>query len=119
MKRKAAVLVVAALLLVGMTQVGFAAVEENGTRFKEACLEILANLSPEQQEQVEEAREDFREQMEALREEFHTKRAALRGEFLETLPEEVRSVMEERMAAREERQNGKRNGNCYGCHSEE
>jgi predicted Holliday junction resolvase-like endonuclease len=103
MKRKAVILVVALLLVAGLAQVGFAALDNNSGTFREKCAEIWANLSPEQQEQVEAAREEHREQMQALREEFQARRAALREEFLQKLPEEVRAQVEERMAAREER----------------
>ena len=113
MKRTAVVLVLAALLLVGMTQVGFAAVEETGTRFAERCREIWADLSPEQREQAEEARDEFRAQMEALREEYRAKKDALREEFLSQLPEEAREALQERMAAREQRREDGRNG--HGC----
>ncbi|MEW5784689.1 MAG: periplasmic heavy metal sensor [Bacillota bacterium] len=122
MKRKAAIFIVVALLLVGLTQVGFAATgdESPGGRFKEACQDLWANLSPEQQEQAEAAHEEYREQVNALREEFQTKHAALRDDFLNKLPAEVREQMEEMMAARGERRGGKMHsrGPGFGCQFE-
>lgn len=117
--KKIVVLVLAAVLVLGVASVGFAATEDLGPRFTEACLEFLDNLSPEQQEQVEEAREEFRTKMEVSREEFRMKRVALQEEFLGQLPDEVRAEIEARMEAREEWRNGKMHGNCNGCHEVE
>ena len=114
MKRKAVILVVAVLLLAGAVQVGFAASEDRGQGFKEACQELWANLSPEERDRVEEAREEFRDGMEALRAEFHSRRAALKEEYLDKLPAELREKVEEKMSAREMRRAGRMKGNGFG-----
>lgn len=107
MKRKAVILVLTACIILAFAQIGFTAMEENRTRLREDCQEPCVNLTPEEREQVEAARDEFREQMEALHEEFQMRKDALRGEFLEKLPADVRVEIEGKMSTRKERHNSR------------
>jgi uncharacterized protein YnzC (UPF0291/DUF896 family) len=117
MKRKAAIIVAAVLLVAVLVQVGFAANngENPGAGIKGICPNCWANLNPEEQEQARAAHEEFREKMEALREEFKERQDALREEYLNKLPEGLRDTVEERMALPEEQPHGKMRGpHCPG-----
>lgn len=119
MKRKAAIIVLVALLVAVLVQVGFAAddSETPGAGIKGICRNCWADLSTEEQAQARAAHEEFREKMGTLREEFEERQEALREEYLSKLPEELRDTMEERMAVREERRHGKMRGShCPGDH---
>jgi uncharacterized protein YnzC (UPF0291/DUF896 family) len=117
MKRKAAIIVAAVLLVAVLVQVGFAANngENPGAGIKGICPNCWANLSPEEQEQARAAHEEFREKMETLHEEFKERQDALREEYLNKLPEGLRDTVEERMAPPEGQPHGKMRGpHCPG-----
>ncbi len=104
MKAKIGILALAVLLVLGVVSVGFAAVEGEGPAagFQQACQELFASLSPEQQEQFE-----------AARAEFAAQKTELKQSFLDELPDEVREVVEAKMEAKATRRAARMNGN--GC----
>lgn len=103
-KRKVVILTIAVMLIAGITQVGFA---ESGERIREACRDFLENLTPEQQQQVDQAREQYRADSEELKEDYRAKRTQLRENFFNELPEEAREHFEERMNEKAERRAAK------------
>ncbi len=119
-KLKIGMLVLTALLLVGMAQVGLAGpLEGTGTKIRETCQGIWDNFTPEQQEEVEAAREEFRNMKEELheaypaprgelQEEFQSRKAELREALLEAMPAELREQLQEKMEARHGNHNGER-----------
>lgn len=123
MKKKAAVIIIALLLVVVLAvQVGFAANNDEGRAQnrgcgqgnQEICLNQCENLSPEEQEQVRAAREEFREKRDALREELRAGCEALREGCLNRVPETVRERMQERAGACKGQH--QRQGQIHGQH---
>ncbi len=107
MKSKLGIFLVVALLLMGVTSVGFAAIPEEGPAadFKDACMGFFENLSPEDQDALEEAREEFAGQREEIRQ-----------NFLAELPADERAALDAKIAERGEKGGmyGKRNGGVCG-----
>ncbi len=109
MKNKIGIFALVTLLILGVASVGMAASDGSLTvdGFKNACWNILDTLSPEEQEQFEDARAKFTAEREELRQ-----------AFFEELPDEVRAAMEERMKAKAEHRGGRMNRYC-GNHFDE
>ncbi len=128
MKKKAALIVAAFLILAVLVQVGHAATlggglaRERGRDNRGICRGpcYCADLSSEEQEQIRAACEERREKMDGLREEFRSRQQSLREECLEKLPEAVQKQVQERMAAHGEQGCGRmhgqqRRGEGSGC----